>query len=680
MRWLALLALLALSGCEAAAAIDPYAPRARGREFEAERARDRRLYVDAGNPGPFFALFPSEATDDYVAGAGLPAVSVEPCDALDLVSGKVGSWWCFNGDGGTAGSQSVSVGSGTPTQVTGIQCPSGPNCSQVTRTVYESGDFHQTPMYQSGSGPLSACIFYTRDSIVTGADKYIFGHYNTFGAVNMSWGFYLSGGSGTARFLIADGTTTTESEFAGGPLLGVENMLCGTWSAASGIKTCLNATCGTPVAKAARLDLNWRTYLHGIGFAGGDTGKLRIRGAFVTDTELSAANQLTIRKAVYADSPTGARGEPIVYLRGGHIACDTDLVDHSQFSLINAHTPCVVRSGLRYHRGLQHDIFWGEDFTNAAWEDEGTPTVTADTDFSPEHGVLADTMSDNDGAAFEGRCQTVTTAADAGPGFAVWAKAGTTNKLRLSVTGTGNSAGDTTCNFTTLADAGWKRMDCLAAAAYEEGIASVRGCVLVGSAASDTGSVKFFGADLQYTRDIGQTPGTPKEIGPYASTQGQQVLVGYSLPEIAIGPVNLLPLSIAATIERSGIAPAKNGRQFWSFGKKLNDDLISDNANWVTARSLAASDGTLRCITAIDGMQATQTGMDGTDRVACSYQSAGITAFVAGSGGSQSGAVQDFTDGGYFLWPGRNERNTANWAIDGVLKDLCLDPNPARCR
>lgn len=136
-----------------------------------------------------------------------------------------------------------------------------------------------------------------------------------------------------------------------------------------------------------------------------------------------------------------------------------------------------------------------EEFDNAAWT--STATVTANTALSPANTMTADTLDDESGPAQLGSCQTITTSAKKRPSLSVFLKGGTSTKAQISITGTGDSTGDRTCSFSSLSTTTYTRATCTSATAYAGTFSAVTICVLVGTAASDVGTIIAWGAQYE---------------------------------------------------------------------------------------------------------------------------------------------------------------------------------------
>ena len=208
---------------------------------------------------------------------------------------------------------------------------------------------------------------------------------------------------------------------------------------------------------------------------------------FVVESVLDATRIAAIARAVLADTPTGAKGEALTYSRTGVRFCDSvaDGTAGAAGSILPANRPCVTRGGLLVEGTRTNLLPRWEELDNASWASVGTPTMSANSTVSPWGTLTADTLGDDDGAAFEGKTQTVATTATNPSVLSCYAKAGTGTKLRLS-----NDA--TTCDSTVTAD--WVRYSCPDASASG---ASTAQAVLVGNATTDTGNIVVTGCQFE---------------------------------------------------------------------------------------------------------------------------------------------------------------------------------------
>lgn len=141
------------------------------------------------------------------------------------------------------------------------------------------------------------------------------------------------------------------------------------------------------------------------------------------------------------------------------------------------------------------------DLGSSNWT--STATVTRDVWSGPfSHYRTAsgfEQINDTSGAASQSTCQTLTTATQTTYAFSCTLRAGTLSTARLSITGTGNSAADRTCNISGL-DTVLSRDDrkgCVTTSAYGAGLSAVKVCILPGLLSSDTGTIGAVDCQLE---------------------------------------------------------------------------------------------------------------------------------------------------------------------------------------
>lgn len=150
----------------------------------------------------------------------------------------------------------------------------------------------------------------------------------------------------------------------------------------------------------------------------------------------------------------------------------------------------------------------GTNFLTSTWDLgstqwSATATVTRDVWPGPfSHYRTAsgfEQINDTSGSSSQSVCQTFTTSTATTYAFSCTLRAGTLSTARLSIAGTGNSAGDRTCSFSGL-DATLSRDDrkgCVTTSAYAGGLSAVTVCVLPGSSSAATGTIGAVDCQLE---------------------------------------------------------------------------------------------------------------------------------------------------------------------------------------
>ncbi len=257
-------------------------------------------------------------------------------------------------------------------------------------------------------------------------------------------------------------------------------------------------------------------------------------------------------------TPTGAKGETVTVARTGAATCSkrglatTGIANGDLVVCANNNEPRVEPQSdgtmsLRVEAAATNVLQRFINICDAAWGNVGTPALTGQATAgtacatttaqpSPWTGTYANAavlVDDNDGAAFEGRTQTVTVTAATTYTMSCWVKAGTQTAARLSLDGT-------TADCTSLATDSWKL--CTVTDASSSGVA-IAAQVLVGDATGDTGTVLFGGCQVEVRSQA--TAMIPTEAA--SATRNAEV------PSVAL-PVamSMSTMCVAATVELTG--------------------------------------------------------------------------------------------------------------------------------
>jgi len=218
-------------------------------------------------------------------------------------------------------------------------------------------------------------------------------------------------------------------------------------------------------------------------------------GAFFEFAPASGAGMGT---ACACAAVTGAKGEAMTFTRTGAATCSplglaSSGITNASLVECSANLPRVESSGsvlgLRVEGARTNVLTRFIDYANATWADVATPTLTG-AQVSPWTGTyanLAVQFDDNDGAAFEGRTQTVTVTAATQYVMSCFVKAGTLNTARLSLDGT-------TADFTGLSSTTWTLATVVDASSSGVAIAAQ---ALNGSTAAATGTVIWGGCQVE---------------------------------------------------------------------------------------------------------------------------------------------------------------------------------------
>lgn len=211
-----------------------------------------------------------------------------------------------------------------------------------------------------------------------------------------------------------------------------------------------------------------------------------------------------------AANVTGTKGEAITFARASTRFCPADHATEATGVMCASGQVCLVGRRVGLFNTATNAALRSQQFENAAWVATNA-TVTADTDVAPDGTTTGDTITDADGTNSGAVCQSITTNTAAKWNLSVWLKAGTLAKATITVTGTGNSAGDQSCGLTGISSTSWRRYACTSATAYTGSVSAVAVCVVAGTAGSDQGTVSAWG--FMATKDDNEAV-----LGPYVAT------------------------------------------------------------------------------------------------------------------------------------------------------------------
>lgn len=189
----------------------------------------------------------------------------------------------------------------------------------------------------------------------------------------------------------------------------------------------------------------------------------------------------------------GSFGETLTFTRATASLC---IPSSGVATTVASGQPAVQPRGILSWRLRTNLFLRSDEIDNASWVDVGTPGTTGAAWTMPDNGVTGETITDNDGAAFEGETQTVAIATQDLYTCSWYVRAGTASTASLIITGTGNAAGNTTCNFSGLT-ATTTRIECPTAAAYGAGLTNVACAIRVGSVVGTTGTLNVGWAQLE---------------------------------------------------------------------------------------------------------------------------------------------------------------------------------------
>lgn len=388
--------------------------------------------------------------------------------------------------------------------------------------------------------------------------------------------------------------------------------------------------------------------------------------------EFAPASGAGLSAACACTTATGSRGESLGFTRTSSAYCvkgpiDTgiavgDLVQCSSgITRIGAGDSSGVL-GLWMENFTTNVLVRSEEFDNAAWT--STATVTANAATSPANTVTADQLSDVSGAALQTSCQTLVTGSLTADAAGVYVRAGTATGATITMTGTGNSVGNCSATISGLSATTWTRLQCGSVAAYTAGLTAVTVCVGVGVAAGDTGTIMAWGAQLEQV----------------AASAGS-VVTSY-IPTVAVGvvrqaDVTALSSALIAGVASRGSAAATYVLQ-WQSGMGPGAQNAGLIAGGSSTRFLYLGGGTtsVRVFDETNEIIRAQTALQFVARRASSsWTGATLTAYDQTGGTSTAGAFDGTMNTSAFtigLVPGIG-------TVSGVIKLVCIDPDPTRC-
>lgn len=205
--------------------------------------------------------------------------------------------------------------------------------------------------------------------------------------------------------------------------------------------------------------------------------------------------------------PTGAKGEVLTYAGAGAKTCtkgtnglrstaiaDGDLVSLTALPRVEYDADGYL--GLLVEAAASPITIQARPVCNAAWADVGTPACTADVTTGPWGTTTMARLTDDSGAAQEGRSQTMATTSATRFTAYCYVKGGTALEATIVLAGTGNAAGDCTAAVTGLSTTTSSIVSCTSAAAYTAAVTAVTASILVGDAVADQGDLYVEGCNV----------------------------------------------------------------------------------------------------------------------------------------------------------------------------------------
>ncbi len=208
-------------------------------------------------------------------------------------------------------------------------------------------------------------------------------------------------------------------------------------------------------------------------------------------------------------TPTTADGGSITFTRGSVATCakgDGTIVKlTSNQPAVQPATCGLTQLGVVIEAPATNRLLRSEEFDNAAWDKTGI--VVADAYTSPDGTADAESLEDDNASGTEGVCQTILMDNQRQYAFSVFLRSGTATSAHLTITGTGNSAGDVSLDIASIpacvanCDAygsTWFRYGKVSGA-YGAALTAITACVNVGTIAgtATVGTIGVWGAQTE---------------------------------------------------------------------------------------------------------------------------------------------------------------------------------------
>lgn len=358
-------------------------------------------------------------------------------------------------------------------------------------------------------------------------------------------------------------------------------------------------------------------------------------------------------------APTGAKGEAMTFARASNATCtatatgglaSSGIADGELYELstnvARVEYAAGGELGLHVDAAATNVVNRFIEYQNAIWSDVGTPSPTG-SQTSPWSGTYATSAvlyDDNDGAAYEGRSQTVTVSAGAAYTAHCYVRAGTLDKARISLDGTA-------ANISGLTSS-WSIIEVTDASSSGTSIVLQ---VLNGNATSDTGSVGWGGCQVEAgsfrTPMIPTTNGTGtrvSEVGARFALAGITTTVSMAATAWTTHAVSTTGpqwLSLEATYGEATPKALGYGNSGFASTFINGAGIFSSSAAW-TAGSHRLSMDTGRNAR-FDATTATTT--------AVTLSASPTVVVLSGNGAAGS-------------------------PLNGIISRICVDPDPSRCR
>lgn len=396
---------------------------------------------------------------------------------------------------------------------------------------------------------------------------------------------------------------------------------------------------------------------------GGNTGRLGPSFSSYAFFELAPTSGAGMGSACSCANITGAKGEPISWLRTGNATCskkglsttalaDGDLVECG--TDLPRVEPDNSVLGVEADTGATNVLLRFIETNNALWTSVGTPTGPTTSLASPWSGTYANaavSWGDDDALAQEGRSQTISVSAATAYTMSCWLKAGTAVDATISLDGT-------TASVTGLSSSSWRLLSVTDASTSGVAVAAT---ILIGDAVADTGTIIFGGCQVELAGIA--TPMIPT-VAAVASRNEEGGSVAVSLPGGAG--------CIASTFSTRA-STLTNGRLVlvWQNASNVFDTYIDVASPTVNVQVAAVSESTFTTAAAMPGGPFRVIGTR-VPSVSRSIQLVGNAPTTAAS------ALSTFTPTTIYI--GRYGSTITGFHPRGILTRIQVDTSTSRCQ
>jgi hypothetical protein len=375
--------------------------------------------------------------------------------------------------------------------------------------------------------------------------------------------------------------------------------------------------------------------------------------------------------AAAGPNPSGAKGEPLTFARAGSSVCHKTLdgifatsgIANEDWLLapndmLRQETAASGRLEILVEQGANQIAIRTAELCNAAWTDVGTPACATDQAAGPFGTTTMDSITDNDGAAFEARQQVIaTTSATQFTAFcAVKWSSGAAASASITLVGTGSSTGDCTGTKSSLSTTTSDIVECTSPAAYAGTLTSVAVRIRVGTVASDQGTLLVEACDVKPANAYRTSHQPATNVAVTRVADGAPTFSGVSLTAMASSGSSAVTVTPLGTSMSGGlIIMNSSGRPMYTISTTAR---IFDGANEPTVAHNFTRGTPKRYWSSWTG--STLTVANSTDSLS--------------TNGTFDGTMD--TTGPFHVGASGVVGLTADWRISAA----CIDPNSTRCR